>query len=371
MSDQVGTRTRNNPVIWGLVAWFVIAIAYVIPMLETRPGASLLSALVSSFSHWLMPAILSPVIWRWTARVPWPTKTPVRFTVLHLVSAAVFTSVWFSFDFLMISWAIGLTAALALVKTFQGFQLIDGAFFYFMIAAASYVVRVATRLRAEEARAAQAEALQMRAELSALRGQLNPHFLFNTLHTLTALVRRDPATAESALERFGDMLRYVLDVKRSQREDVTLGDELDFVRTYLTLEHLRLGDRLRVTESIDPDALEMVLPSLTLQPLVENAIKYGIAPRAAGGTLAIRAAFTPDGALDLEVADDGPGAHPGIMESPKGVGLRAVRQRIETRYAGRGAFNVVTAPGQGFVVRVTLPSHTGTHAVPVATAALR
>src|SRR4029078_5856777 len=132
------------------------------------------------------------------------------------------------------------------------FQAIDGLFFYGLIAAASYVIRIATRLREQEARVARAETLRMRAELAVLRGQLNPHFLFNTLHTLTALVRRDPETAERALERFGDMLRYVLDVKRSQREDVTLAGEMQFVRNYLALEHLRLGDRLRIVEHIDP-----------------------------------------------------------------------------------------------------------------------
>src|SRR5947209_11891125 len=130
-----------------------------------------------------------------------------------------------------------------------------------MIVFGSYAIRMVGRVRVEEARVARAESLRVGAELAALRGQLNPHFLFNTLHTLTALVRRDPATAEHALERFGDMLRYVLDVKRSRREDGTLADELQFVRSYVALEQLRYGDRLRVIEEIEPDALECVLPS--------------------------------------------------------------------------------------------------------------
>jgi sensor histidine kinase YesM len=197
----------------------------------------------------------------------------------------------------------------------------------------------------------------MRAELSALRGQLNPHFLFNTLHTLTALVRRDPQTAEHALEQFGGMLRYVLDVKRSAREDVTLADEMHFVRNYLALEQLRLGDRLRVVEHLDADALDCVLPSLTLQPLVENAIKYGIAPRARGGTLELSASVD-DESLTLEVRDDGPGAASDVIDSAGGVGLRAVRQRLETRYDGHASLSIATAPGEGFSARVSLPAHT-------------
>ena len=205
--------------------------------------------------------------------------------------------------------------------------MLDAVLFYGILSTGSYLIGAVSRLREQEARAAKAESLRMRAELAALRGQLNPHFLFNTLHTLTALVRRDPETAERALERFGDMLRYVLDVKRSAREDVTLADEMQFVHNYLSLEQLRLGDRLEVEERIDPETLDCVVPSLTLQPLVENAIKYGIAPIARGGTLFV-IAFFDDESLVLEVRDDGPGAPANILDTASGVGLRAERQRL-------------------------------------------
>jgi sensor histidine kinase YesM len=150
----------------------------------------------------------------------------------------------------------------------------------------------------------------------------------------------------------------VLDVKRSAREDVTLADEMEFVHNYLSLEQLRLGDRLEVEENIDPETLDCVLPSLTLQPLVENAIKYGIAPIARGGTLHL-IAFFDDESLVLEVRDDGPGAPANILDTASGVGLRAVRQRLETRYMKHASFGVTTAPGEGFAVRVRLPAHAG------------
>ncbi|MFI5230248.1 MAG: sensor histidine kinase, partial [Gemmatimonadales bacterium] len=132
-----------------------------------------------------------------------------------------------------------------------------------------------------------------------------------------------------------------------------------FVRNYLSLEQLRLGDRLRVVERIDPDALDCALPSLTMQPLVENAIKYGVAPRAGGGTITIGAACAADGSvLELDVADDGPGARVDVLDTAAGVGLRAVRQRLDTRYPTRATFSVTTEPGHGFAVRLTLPAHT-------------
>src|SRR5262249_730152 len=141
------------------------------------------------------------------------------------------------------------------------------------------------------------------------------------------------------------------------REDVSFADELEFVRHYLTLEQLRLGERLRVREEIDPEALDCAIPSLTLQPLVENAIKYGVAPRAGGGTIDLRAAAARD-ALQIEVRDDGPGAK-GDIGAGGGMGLHVVRDRIATRYGAQGSLHVETAPGEGLSVVITIPAHTG------------
>jgi two-component system LytT family sensor kinase len=357
MTDRSAGGARGKAWIWYALAWIPVALFYAIPMARTRP-MSVAQALAQGFSHVLPAALLGVGVWALTRIIDWPPRDKWRFTALHVLGAAVFSAAWLSIEVGMIAIATGFSAAIELSKIFAGFQAIDGVFVYALIAAASYVIRIATRLRQQEARAARADAARMSAELSALRGQLNPHFLFNTLHTLTALVRRDPATAEHALEQFGGMLRYVLDVKRSAREDVTLADEMQFIRDYLSLEALRLGDRLCVVEHLDPDALDCVLPSLTLQPLVENAIKYGIAPRSRGGSLSITASVD-DETLTLEVRDDGPGARSDVVASAGGVGLRAVRQRLDTRYEGRAHFVVTTAPGEGFIARVTLPAHTG------------
>jgi signal transduction histidine kinase len=330
---------------------------YAIPMARTRP-MSVGQALRQGFTHVIPAAILGIAVWWLTGVVRWPPKSKWKFVVIHGVGAIAMSAIWLLFEVGLIAFYAGWSVAVDASKLFAGFQAIDGAFMYALIATGSYVIRIALRLREEEARRARAESLRMRAELSALRGQLNPHFLFNTLHTLTALVRRDPTTAEHALEQFGGMLRYVLDVKRSSREDVTLADEISFVRDYLALEQLRLGDRLHVNEHLDPDSLDCIIPSLTLQPLVENAIKYGIAPKARGGSLSLFAAVDDD-SLVLEVRDDGPGARSDIVESAEGVGLRAVRQRLEVRFQGKATFMVTTAPGEGFVARIVVPAHAG------------
>jgi sensor histidine kinase YesM len=316
------------------------------------------SALGQGFSYAFPAAVLGIAVLAITRRVAWPPARPWTFVLIHLTAAATLGIAWLGFEIAAIAVGTGLPLALQISRQFEGFQILDGIFVYAVIASISYIVRISTRLREQEARAARAEALRTQAELAALRGQLNPHFLFNTLHTLTALVRRDPDTAEHALQRFGDMLRYVLDMKRSSREDVTLGDELRFLRDYLSLERLRFGDRLRVIESVDPDCLDCVVPTLTLQPLVENAIKHGVAPRASGGTIEIAARLEGE-TLVLEVCDDGPGAPGDAVKTASGMGLRAVRQRLATRFESAARFEVVTAPGEGFVVRASLPAQTG------------
>jgi two-component system LytT family sensor kinase len=351
-------RVRPSAWTWYAAAWVPVALFHAMNVATTaRGGVTLAIALLAGFTYVVPIALFGVGIWWLSGALEWPPRRKASFIVIHSMCAVVTSTIWLGVEVGSIVAGTGLYAGLIIAKTFAGFQAVDGVFVYAFLAAASYVIRIAYRLREQEARTVRSDALRMQAELAALRGQLNPHFLFNTLHTLTALVRRDPASAEQALERFGGMLRYVLDVKRSSREDVTLADEMHFVRDYLALEQLRLGDRLRIVETIDADALDCVLPSLTIQPLMENAIKYGVAPRTAGGTVEIIASLDGE-SLIIEIRDDGPGAESNIADSANGVGLRAVRQRLTTRYPTGSRFAVATAPGQGFVVHLALPAHT-------------
>ena len=160
--------------------------------------------------------------------------------------------------------------------------------------------------RVARERADRAEALRARAELHLLRTQLNPHFVLNTLHALLGLVRREPAVAEAAIERLGELLRFGLSVTQRGVDRVTLREEWAFVTSYLGVEQVRLGDRLRFELALDPSALDVPIPPFALQPLVENAVTHAIAPRASGGRLYVSARRT-EGRLHLEVRDDGPG----------------------------------------------------------------
>jgi len=198
------------------------------------------------------------------------------------------------------------------------------------------------------------EAQRARAELEALRGRLDPHFLFNTLHSVTVLIHHDPIAAAQAVERLSALLRYVLDARQGGREEVLLADEVAFTDAYLALESLRFGARLRVDRDISDSALRQRVPSFVLQSLVENAVKHSIAPRAGGGV--VRLGGRVEGTqLVLHVSDDGPGPLAHDDTRGPGVGLDALRQRIAVLYGDTARVDVRALPGEGFGVSVYLP----------------
>jgi two-component system LytT family sensor kinase len=191
------------------------------------------------------------------------------------------------------------------------------------------------------------------AQLSALRAQLNPHFLFNSLNSIAQLVHTDPDRAEEHVERLADILRYVL--RGGDREFVRLADELHVTEAYLEIERARFEDRLHVDSAIEPAALERLVPNLVLQPLVENAVKHGLAAKLGPGTVSISAAVVGDG-LRLAVHDDGVGMDGTTLASAfeRGVGLKNLRERLFHLYGIAGPA-IRSEPGRGTTVEVLLP----------------
>jgi len=233
-------------------------------------------------------------------------------------------------------------------------RVLNDLLVYCSLLGLGYAWHNAAASRELTARAARAEALRAQAELEAMRSQLNPHFILNTFHALIGLVRRDPAVAEEALERLGDLLRYSLRIQREGRDEVTLHDEWAFVQSYLDLERLRLEDRLRVTFDADSETLDCAVPSFALQTLVENSVRHAIAPRAAGGRLAVTARKSED-RLIVRVEDDGPGGAAPPPGENHGVGLRLLRERLAALYGVRARLDLEAAPG-GVAAILDLPA---------------
>jgi LytS/YehU family sensor histidine kinase len=210
------------------------------------------------------------------------------------------------------------------------------------------------RYRERELVASQLSAQLSQAKLQALRMQLNPHFLFNAMNSISMLVRRNDNThAVRMLAGLSDLLRYVLE--DSPTDEVPLRDEIAFLERYLEIERVRFGDRLHVHVDAAADTLDAFLPNLLLQPLVENAIRHGVARKVTPGRIEIAARKLGD-RLILQVTDDGPGLGPSLAGT--GVGLANTRSRLEQIYGGEQSFELRAAQPNGAVATISLPYHT-------------
>lgn len=293
-------------------------------------------------------ALLLALVWPLTGWLERRGYRLARILAVHVVAAMAFAIVaqgpfWTIFKTgKPLSWYI--------------WPLLYHAMTYLLAAGIFHLIRASEAAHRQALAMKEAQNLVIAAELSALRNKLNPHFLFNTLHSIIALTQRNPAAAQEALFHFSDMLRYVLDTERSGSDRVTLDAELDFVRDYLELEQLRLGERLHVEWDLDEDAGDHPLPALSLQPLVENSIKHAFNPHSRPGVLWIATRRDAGGALTMTVRDTGPGADPAALAASPGLGLRTIERRLRLDYGSRDLLRVRSAPGEGFSVSVTIPA---------------
>ena len=204
-----------------------------------------------------------------------------------------------------------------------------------------------------EHRLQEQEKLLMTARLQALSSQINPHFLFNTLTSISSLIRSQPETARTLIVRLSGLLRRLL---RSQEQFVTLREELEAIDEYLDIEAIRFGPKLQVDKAIDPDTLDVVVPSMLLQPLVENSIKHGLAPKIGAGRITIRSA-RQNGHAVIDVIDDGVGVGPQNADPARhgGIGLRNVNERLRVIYGANYQLQLDSVPGQGTCARIVIP----------------
>jgi len=291
----------------------------------------------------------------WVARrFPLEKQNWIPALLVHLGASAVFSLGWMLLRALVEQWEsrggpISFAAAFshALVATFV-FNLLV----YWVVISVSHTVNYYRKYQEREMRAASLEKSLSEAKLQALQMQLNPHFLFNTLHAISSLVHKDAEAADRMISRLSDLLRYTLE--STAEHEVPLEQELQVLDRYLEIEQTRFGARLSVEKKIAPDTLMVLVPNLILQPLVENAIKHGIEPHSRPGLIQI-SAQRRDQSLILEIRDNGKG-----LKEPKRerVGISNTRERLQQLYPSAHCFELISAPQEGLIVRLEIPWRT-------------
>jgi sensor histidine kinase YesM len=216
---------------------------------------------------------------------------------------------------------------------------------YWGIVAASQAINYFRAYQERELRLSQAE-------LQALRTQLHPHFLFNTLNAIAELVHSDPEVADRSIVRLSELLRFSLASEKTQ--EVTLKEELEFLEKYVEIQKTLMRERLNVRLNIDPETLDAAVPNMSLQPLVENAIKHGISPRPEGGNIEVHARRLDD-KLYIEITDDGLGMPDEDEGMQGGVGLINTRERLKHLYNDAHTFKLSSFPGRGVTIRISVP----------------
>ena len=309
----------------------------------------------------LRPGLLEAVLWAlttvaifWLARrFPIERGRMFQGIAVHLVSAVVIALAR-SGVMVVLGWYVPWVRVRTFSPQFWGTSS-QNALFYALLLGIAHLVLYYRRYREREQAAVQLARGLTEARLQALKMQLQPHFLFNTLNAISALIPTEAKPARRMLARLGDLLRATLEHEETQ--EVTLREELAFLEPYLEIEQARLEDRLTVVMNIAPETLDARVPHLILQPLVENAVRHGIAARIEPGRVEISASRGPDDRfLQLEIRDDGPGMDRDNEIRPRrGVGLTNIRSRLEQLYGREHRFKLENQAAGGVLVRITLP----------------
>ena len=268
--------------------------------------------------------------------------------VLEIVFATIETVVGFIFSF----WVSSLIFGFSIMEASIWVAILIGFVFFLIFRSIRYATQFYRDLKTKELIEERLKTLTAQAELKALKAQINPHFLFNTLNTIAALTHSDPRKAEETIEVLAEMFRYAL--MSSERGQVLLREELSFTNQYLEIEKVRFGDSLRVVRDVDKDLLDVFVPSLLFQPLVENAIRHG---RGQDGSidLAIRI-ISHDDELVVSIVDQGPGISSNFQEViGKGVGLHNVDERLRKMYGEKSGINVKPNEPHGAVINFCIP----------------
>ena len=344
---------------WTLVGVIFAAVSYAAAIGENNKEFGFVSALRLNLVQFYLWAILSPLLFRFSRHFPIEFRPlNLRNLLLHFPALISFAGIHQAIH-LAVLWSITPRLRRQFPALIDCYRAYFGFGFYIDLIIASLIVIAVHALlyyqnfRASELAQSSLKTQLVQAQLRALKMQLHPHFLFNTLHSISSLVLEDPTKANSMIARLGDFLRLTLE--NSDQQLVSLKEETEFLRCYLEIEQVRFGDRLTLEFELEPQTLSAQLPHLILQPVVENAIQHAIAPRATRGHINIEAKRL-NSLLRLEIRDNGPGITlNGDLLRTEGVGLSNVRARLHQIYGSNFRFELMNARDGGLAIMMEIP----------------
>jgi two-component system LytT family sensor kinase len=308
-------------------------------------AAGLLGRFVEMDEIWSFTPFIDLSLWRWVRRNLRKPRIDRQILMLFLIVALEICREWLARVYPHRLFALNTNIAGLQVLVWLCAPMVVGI-----------ALKVWNALRIE-LKLEEQKRLLLEARLDALQRQINPHFLFNTLNSIASLVRSKPELAREMTVKLANILRALL---KDHDTYVPLRDELRFTDDYLDIEVVRFGaDKLKVEKEIDPRTLEVMVPSILLQPLIENSIKHGLEPRINGGTVTLRSRLEGDRVL-IEVADDGVGMGnrpaSALRRGGAGIGMKNVQERLEVLYGAQARFDVVSSPGRGTLVSIEIPA---------------
>ena len=350
--------------IWGI--WTFIGIVFTLQGYFTsfrseRPMPFMESFYLQMTWSYVWALGTSLVLWA-AARLPIERSNWIRSALLHIpisiVLSVVLTALARVIIWVVLGYRMGRQLTFQSTVNFVIGNFTEGIGIYLLIALMSYAYSYYQRYREGQVRTLQLEAQLSHAQLQALKMQLHPHFLFNTLHSISALLSKDVEAARKMITRLGDFLRLTLENSGSQ--EVTLQQEMEFLSCYLEIERIRFQNRLVTRIDLGDQTLDARVPNLILQPIVENAIRHGIAPRSTPGSIDISAKQL-DGRLHIQVRDNGPGLpehRTSQNQFKKGLGLANTETRLQRLYGADHHFDLSNDPAGGLIVTLEIPFHT-------------
>ena len=356
MAGRPWSKIRPRHAALAAVAWTILGCVFALPDLVS--GAEWRHALLLALTLWWSWGLATPLIFWVDRKIPVSNRQLAQRALAHLLPSLLLTA---GYVYLLgaVRAAFGMNtwthvASIRFLLDAMGGMFLWNWLVYWLILGAWQAYRYYDHYLAGELRLERLEKNFSEARLNALRMQLDPHFLFNALNTISSQVERDPKLARAMIEHLGELLRLSLESK--DRQEVPLAEEMAFLDHYLAIQKIRFAENLRIDIRVDPEVKYALVPCLIVQPLVENAIRHGISRRASGGTVVVSA--RRDGNhLEIRVLDDGVGLPPGwTLETSGGVGLSVTRQRVEGLYPEEGTrFAVNRRAGGGTEVAISLP----------------